>query len=432
MRKMLIFLVLALAVLTSNAQGPIQPYKVNGVYSTEEQVAFALAKGDLNENWRQRLVENINNGLRLAGERSFMEERFIEWAIREKSHDTVMTLRNEINSRRSKTGNTVEYFLDTTSWTGKVRVFDYGRVSIVLYKDTCINLVYGLYFFRAGTVDPQIVYIHDTTFIPVQVGGNPGNSNSNPGGHVDPNHNRVDWGMHDEYYYSGSQYYQSCSCGYNFVLGPTFFVGFTTCPHCYCSGCLSYHYGPRYKDTRRWVDYGFASSNFGVGNNNNNNNNNDNDNDNDDNDNNNEGSGSGTPGWDRSSQNQSHPTVQNSQSQSKPVVRPTVNNNQVSKPVNSVQQKPNQNSGYTKPQNNGYQTKPNYTVNTGQKPVVTQRPNINQRPNSSNQSYRPTNVQKPMSSNQNYRPTNTNMSRPSGSPSRSVSVGRSTSTGIRR
>jgi hypothetical protein len=439
MKKIFIFWVLILGGLISNAQGPIQPYK-ESEYSISEVNNFALGSTSLSACWRRELVRIVNDGLKASGEALVLTESNTSWILLD---HTRYERRNLVSFRNSKrVGNGIEFF-DDSNFDGMVAVFSYGKCTLVIYKTKCINLTENVVCASVPVqTDPiissnTITVIHDTIHDSIYLE----QPSSNPNERIVTAGKRrtVDYGAKkypdNNYCYTGNQWYQSCNCGYNFVLGFNFSWGYSYCPNCNHQFCQTdYHCGPYYVDNHRWIDYGarnYQSNNnsgsantgtprpntvnvpFGDGGNNTGD---DDDNDSDDDN----GNGSGTSGWDRSAQ---HPNPSVSQNQTPvSVQKPVVN----SRPAVS-----NQSSGYSKPQNN-YQPKPKPVTNTNY-----------QRPTNQNYQQKPVNtqVQRPTNSNyqrpantQNYsRPTNSNMSRSTSSnASRTVSASRTVQMSGRR
>lgn len=126
-------------VLSSNGQGPIQPYNENG-YTVSQIKSFALSDSDLASNWRKELLLIVNSGLISAEIKiETLDHRHLDW-IFDRIHYEVVTLTNFTNSKKVGVG-AISFFTDRNTFTGQVGVFEYNGLRIILFKTICMNLL---------------------------------------------------------------------------------------------------------------------------------------------------------------------------------------------------------------------------------------------------------------------------------------------------
>jgi len=161
MKNLILFLTLALIGLESSGQQyqPIQPYK-NGYYTNMEVKKIILSGTKLSYAWSCKVLEIVNPELKITGENIRLKNEKlglenIEWILNQ-TKDTVIILGWYWNSHRIN--NEITYFLEYDSKGTKVTMFEFGKCKIILYKDTCINLIKD-YPIRSKTiqqVDPLV------------------------------------------------------------------------------------------------------------------------------------------------------------------------------------------------------------------------------------------------------------------------------------
>ncbi len=115
---------------------PILSYNENG-YTLAEVERFARGSSPLSQKYQKELIRLVNKGLRENGYQIICTADNLAW-IFELTAYKERKVKNFINSGRK--GDSLEFYLDTTSFHGIFGVFAYKNCEIDLFKKICANL----------------------------------------------------------------------------------------------------------------------------------------------------------------------------------------------------------------------------------------------------------------------------------------------------